>query len=229
VWKAIVAGVALAWASSPAAAADLTSTELRWLRGGWPVVAYARAAGMPLDVVVQPQPTPELPPLALAFVDGRCKLVLSMRGNPEAQATLERIPPELLAATLELMAAHELGHCRRYLDGAWYGVPAGFSPAVPAGLSEAESEAYRNETAARREEGYGDLVGLAWTAARHPQLYARLHAWLVAERSQDRVPGSPHDTLAWLRLAADASTWAANPTLFAAPARLWRVGLAADD
>jgi hypothetical protein len=229
VWKAIVAGVALAWASSPAAAADLTSTELRWLRGGWPVVAYARAAGMPLDVVVQPQPTPELPPLALAFVDGRCKLVLSMRGNPEAQATLERIPPELLAATLELMTAHELGHCRRYLDGAWYGVPAGFSHAVPAGLSEAESEAYRNETAARREEGYGDLVGLAWTAARHPQLYARLHAWLVAERSRDRVPGSPHDTLAWLRLAADASTWAANPTLFAAPARLWRVGLAADE
>jgi hypothetical protein len=229
VWKAIVAGVALAWASSPAAAADLTSTELRWLRGGWPVVAYARAAGMPLDVVVQPQPTPDLPPLALAFVDGRCKLVLSMRGNPEAQATLERIPPELLAATLELMAAHELGHCRRYLDGAWYGVPAGFSHAVPAGLSEAESEAYRNETAARREEGYGDLVGLAWTAARHPQLYARLHAWLVAERARDRVPGSPHDTLAWLRLAPDASTWAANPTLFAAPARLWRIGLAADE
>ena len=37
-------------------------------------------------------------------------------------------------------------------------------------------------TAARREEGYGDLVGLAWTAERHPQHYDRLHAWLVAER-----------------------------------------------
>ena len=118
---------------------------------------------------------------------------------------------------------------RRYLDGAWYGVPAGFSHALPAGLSESESEAYRNETAARREEGYGDLVGLAWTAARHPQHYARLHAWLLAERAHDRVPGSAHDTLAWVRLAADASAWAANPTLFAVPARLWRVGLAAEE
>ena len=57
-------------------------------------------------------------------------------------------------------------------------------------------------SASRREEGYGDLVGLAWTAERHPQHYARLHAWLLAERSRDLVPGSPHDTLAWVRLAA---------------------------
>jgi hypothetical protein len=229
VWKAIVAGVVLAWAQGPAAAADLTSTEMRWLRGGWPVVAFAKAAGMPLDVVVQPQPTPGLPPLALAFVDGRCKLVLSMRGNPEAETTLERIAPELLDPALELMAAHELGHCRRYLDGAWHGVPAGFADPVPVGLSGAAREAYDNETASRREEGYGDLVGLAWTAARHPELYARLHAWLVAERSVDLVPGSPHDTLAWVRLAADASAWSANASLFAVPARLWRAGLAADD
>jgi len=229
VWKAIVVGVALAWAQGLAAAADLTATELRWLRGSWPVVAYAKAAGMPLDVVVQPQPTPGLPPLALAFVDGRCKLVLSMRGNPEAEATLERIAPDLLGPALELMAAHELGHCHRYLDGAWHGVPAGFALPVPAGLSDAEGEAFESESAARREEGYGDLVGLAWTAAHHPRLYARLHAWLVAERTLDRVPGSVHDTLAWVRLAADASAWSANPTLFAVPARLWRVGLAAAD
>ena len=117
-WKAIVAGVVLAWASGLAAAADLSPTEQRWLRGSWPVVAYAKAAGMPLDIVVQPQPTPGLAPLALAFIDGRCKLVLSMRGNPEAEATLARIEPELVGPTLELMAAHELGHCRRYLDGA---------------------------------------------------------------------------------------------------------------
>ena len=98
-WKAFFAGVVLAWAWGPAAAADLSPTEQRWLRGSWPVVAYAKAAGMPLDIVVQPQPTPDLPPLALAFVDGRCKLVLSMRGNPEAEATLARIEPELLGPT----------------------------------------------------------------------------------------------------------------------------------
>jgi hypothetical protein len=228
VWNAFLAGVALAWAWGPSAAADLSPTEMRWLRGGWPVVAYAQAAGMPLDIVVQPQPAKGLPPLALAFVDGRCKLVLSMRGNPDAEATLARIEPELLDPTLELMTAHELGHCRRYLDGAWYGVPAGFAHSGPVGLSDAQREEWEHMSASRREEGYGDLVGLAWTAEHHPQQYARLHAWLLAERSHDWVSGSPHDTLAWVRLAADSAVWA-NESLFAAPARIWRAGLAADD
>ena len=226
--KAFFRFVVLAWVSGSCFAADLSPTELRWLRGSWPVVAYAKAAGMPLDIVVQPQPTPGLPPLALAFIEGRCKLVLSMRGNPEAEATLARIEPELVGPALELMAAHELGHCRRYLDGAWHGVPAGFAHSRPSGLSDEQREAWESMSAARREEGYGDLVGLAWTAEHHPQHYARLHAWLVAERSRDLVPGSPHDTLAWVRLAADRTVWDA-PSLFAAPARLWRRGLAADD
>lgn len=65
-----------------AAAADLTATETRWLQGAWPVVSWARETRLPLDIVVQPQPTPGTPPLAMAFVDGRCKLVLSMRGSP---------------------------------------------------------------------------------------------------------------------------------------------------
>ena len=227
-WKALFSVVALAWAAFPCLAAELSATELRWLRGSWPVVAYAKAAGMPLDVIVQPQPAPGEAPLALAFVAGRCKLVLSMRSNPEAEATLARIEPELLEPTLELMAAHELGHCRRYLDGAWYGVPSGFTHSLPAGLSPELRAAWEDMTASRREEGYGDLVGLAWTAERHPGQYAKLHAWLVAERARDLEPGSPHDTLAWVRLAADPAVWA-NESLFAAPARLWRAGLAADD
>ena len=225
----IVGLVAAVLCASACRAADLTPTEMRWLQGAWPVIAFAQETKLPLDIVVQPQPTPDAAPLSLAFVDGRCKLVLSMRGNPEAEAALERIEPELLGPSLELMAAHELGHCRRYLDGAWHGVPAGFAAPVPAGLSDAESEAYENESAARREEGYGDLVGLAWTAAHHPRLYPRLHAWLVAERTLDRVPGGVYDTLAWVRLAAEASAWSANPKLFAVPERLWRVGLAADE
>ncbi|MCE9658150.1 MAG: hypothetical protein K8R60_06285 [Burkholderiales bacterium] len=227
-WKAWFGFVVLAWASGPGFAADLSATELRWLRGGWPVIAYAKAAGILLDVVVQPQPTPGEAPLALAFVDGRCKLVLSMRGNPEAEATLARIEPDLLGATLELMAAHELGHCRRYLDGAWYGVPAGFVHSLPAGLGAEVRQAYEEMTAARREEGYGDLVGLAWTAARHPREYARIHAWLAAERARDLVPGSPHDTLGWVRLATDGDALA-GASIFVAPGRLWLVGLADDD
>ncbi|MGZ5205849.1 MAG: hypothetical protein ACXWIZ_13200, partial [Caldimonas sp.] len=135
--------------------------------------------------------------------------------------------PELLDATLELMAAHELGHCRRYLDGAWYGLPAGFTASVPDDLGPDLRAAYIDMTAARREEGYGDLVGLAWSKQHHPLQYARLHAWLVAERSRDLVPGSPHDTLVWARLAAPGSE-SLDASLFAGPQALWLSGLAAE-
>jgi hypothetical protein len=225
-WKSVIVGMFAAWAATICVAADLTETESRWLRGAWPVIEFAKAADLPLDVVVQPQPTPGKAPLALAFVDGRCKLVLSMRGNPVAQATLARIEPDLLDATLELMAAHELGHCRRYLDGAWMGVPAGFAPSEPSGLDASLREAYRAMQAQRREEGYADLVGLAWARQRHPQLYARLHAWLLAERTRERVEGSQHDTLAWVQLSRDAGALAGR-SIFDAAEPLWEKGLGA--
>jgi hypothetical protein len=210
-----------------AKADTLSQTEQRWLQGAWPVIVYARQSGLPLEVVVQPQPAPGLAPLALAFVDGRCKLVLSMRANPQAQATLDKLPVELIDATLELMTAHELGHCRRYLDGAWYGLPAGFVANLPSGLDAPTRAAYAEMQATRREEAYGDLVGLAWTRQRHPALYTRLHAWLLAERSVDLIPGSHHDTLAWLRLAGNGDRLT-GVSLFAGPAVLWRDGLAGD-
>ena len=212
-------------------ASDLTPTEMRWLKGAWPVVVFAKEAKLPLDIVVQPQPTPGAAPLALAFVEGRCKLVLSMRGNPEAEATLARIEPALRDAALELMAAHELGHCRRYVDGLWHGLPAGFSADVPGGLGPDMRVADADIQAARREEGYGDLVGLAWTRQQHPQQYAALYAWLVAERATGRVPGSPHDTLAWVRRAREGAALD-HPSIFAAAAAVWASGaleLDADD
>jgi hypothetical protein len=214
--------------SLAARGADLTDTEMRWLKGAWPVITYAEQIKLPLDIVVQPQPTPGQAPLALGFVDGRCKLVLSMRGNPEAEATLKRIAPELLNVTLELMAAHELGHCRRYLDGAWMGLPAGFAAVEPEGLSAELRSAYRNMKGTRREEGYGDLVGLAWTQQRHPEVYQRLHAWLLKERSHDLIPGSHHDTLAWVRLAEDGRVLA-GATPFAGADALWKTGLTAGE
>lgn len=222
---ASAAALAFGALCTAATAADLTPVEKRWLAGAWPVIAHARQAQLPLDIVVQPQDAAGAAPLALAFIDGRCKLVLSMRGNPEAQAQLERIAPALLDATLELMAAHELGHCRRYLDGAWYGTPAGFAAAkVPDGLTPDLQQAWLAMRSTRLEEGYGDLVGLAWTRARHPELYAQLHAWLVAERSAELIPGSHHDTLAWLELARDAAVFA-DGSMFEAADRLWRRGL----
>lgn len=227
-WKPISAFVAALLALPTCLASDLTPTEMRWLRGAWPVIAFGKTESLPLDIIVQPQDSPGAAPLALAFVDGRCKLVLSMRGNGEAQATLERIEPGLIDATLELMVAHELGHCRRYLDGAWYGLPAGFNATVPDELSPHLRTAYVDMKATRREEGYGDLVGLAWAQRHHPRKYARLHAWLVAERSRDLLPGSHHDTLAWVRLAQDGGTLA-GPSIFAAAARLWAVGLAVEE
>ena len=160
--------------SSTAGAAELTPTELRWLTGTAAVVAHAKASGMPLDIVVQPQDAPDAPPLALGFVDGRCKLVLSMRGNPEAQATLQRIEPDLLDAALELMAAHELGHCHRYLEGSWQRLPAGFVAREPAALSRDDRQAYVQMRSTRREEGFADLVGLAWVQQHHAALYERL-------------------------------------------------------
>jgi hypothetical protein len=210
--------------STTAMAADLTPTEVRWLQGAAPVVAFAKENRIPLDVVVQPQDAPGAAPLALGFVDGRCKLVLSMRANPEAQATLQRIEADLLDAALELMAAHELGHCQRYLEGTWRGLPAGFVAREPAALDGDDRKAYVAMRSVRREEGYADLVALAWTQQRHAPLYERLHRWLRAERSNDLTPGTHHDTLAWVELARDPRALDGS-SIFKAAAALWPRGL----
>jgi hypothetical protein len=222
VWLSAVALWLGSW--SVVLAAELTPTEVRWLKGAAPVVTFAKDNKIPLDIVVQPQDTPGAAPLALGFVDGRCKLVLSMRGNPEAEATLTRIDPDLLDAALELMAAHELGHCRRQLDGAWRGLPAGLVAREPAALNSEDRQAYVQMRSTRREEGYADLVGLAWVQQHHAPLYERLHRWLLAERSKDLIPGAHHDTLAWLQLARDGRTLAGG-SIFHSAAVLWPQGL----
>ena len=99
---------------------------MRWLKAGWPVVNFAKERQLPLDIVVQPQAKPGDAPLAMGFEHDRCKLVLSMRGNPEAESTLAQIPSGLLEPVVQAMVAHELGHCWRYVHGAWHTVPAGF-------------------------------------------------------------------------------------------------------
>ena len=215
--------------ASTSFAADLTDLEQRWLAGIWPVVSYARKAQLPLDIVVQPQPTPGLTPLGMAYVDGRCKLVLSMRGNAKAQTLLDHIDPALLDITLELMAAHELGHCHRYLQESFDVLPAGFTAAqVPETLDPELHAAFLAMKATRREEAYGDLVGLAWTKRYHPERYATLHAWLLGQRSQDVIRGSDHDTRAWLRLVHD-SALLADASIFEGAAAAWMLGLDADE
>lgn len=212
---------------SNAYAADLTAQESRWLQGTWPVLQHARAAGLPLDVVVQPQPAAGEAPLAMAFVDGRCKLVLTLRGHREAQTLLDGVERTQHDAVLELMAAHELGHCLRHVDGRWHVPPGATTNASPsAELSAEQRSAWREMQATRLEEGFADLTGLAWIARMRPDRYAALHAWLVNERTQDTPPGSHHDTLAWLRRAQDPRVFDGAESPFARVAEVWRAGAA---
>ncbi|MBC7992216.1 MAG: hypothetical protein H7Z15_03095 [Rhizobacter sp.] len=213
-------------AGTAAAQSGLTQTETHWLQLSAPAIAYAREQGLPLDIVVQPQPTPGNAPLAMAYLNGRCKLVLSIRGNPEAQTSLDTIPPDLLQPVVEAMAAHELGHCWRYMRGAWHTLPAGFAPAQ-GDADPALREQLREMQQTRREEAFADLVGLAWTLKKHPQHYAQVHAWFVTYRQHDTLPGSHHDTLAWVKLAAEPAAFTAAGTPFEQAWPLWQQGLRA--
>jgi hypothetical protein len=229
-WRA---GLAAAWAAASAAAAgtgvatgELNATELTWLRAAAPVLAYARAQQLPLHVVVQPQDTPGQTPMGMAFIEGRCVLVLSMRGNPEAQATLQRMPPDLVGPVVEAIAAHELGHCWRHLQQAWGTLPSGLVELSGFSQVSAEQEVLLKDMwRTRREEGFADLVGLAWTLEHHPGRYAEVHAWYERERAEQPVDTGPHDTRVWLRLARERAAFGAGGSIFERVGRLWQAGL----
>lgn len=210
--------------------ASLTPRETRWLSAAGPVLAQAQRLSLPIDIIVQPQARAGDVPLAMGFLNGRCKLVLSLRGNPAAEAVLEPVPEAERATLIEAMAAHEVGHCWRYAQGAWHALPAGF---VEVGDEQAANPdllaAAKAMREGRREEGYADLVALAWTAQAHPQAYARVHAWLAALRSVAPLARGAHDTRVWVALAGDAAVFADAATPFEAAAALWRQGLLADD
>ncbi len=226
--RALQAIAAAAWAlACPLAAAlDLTETEQHWLQAALPVLSYAREQGLPLDIAVRPQPTPGESPLGMAYVEGRCKLVLSMRGNPEAQATLDRIAPELRGPVVEAIAAHELAHCWRHLRQTWGTLPAGQQEVSAFGRLSAEQAALlRDMWRTRREEGYADLVGLAWTLQHHADCYAEVHAWNRSLRARQAVETGPHDTRVWVELATDRSKFVAAATIFEQVEGLWEAGL----
>jgi hypothetical protein len=215
--------------SLSAAAVELTPLEQRWLGAAMPVLAYARGLQLPIDVVVQPQAGPNDVPLAMGFAGGRCKLVLSLRGNPDAERQVVGIAPGEQGELIEAMAAHEIGHCWRYTQSAWHALPSGFvesgdETAVDPALL-AESKAMR-ET--RREEGYADLVALAWTRHSHPQSYARIHAWLETLRQDQPVARGGHDTRIWVRLGRDAERFGLAAQPFEDAGSLWREGLLND-
>lgn len=207
-----------------ASGASLTDTEQRWLAAAQPVLAYARQAGLPVDIIVQPTARPELSPLSMAYLGGRCKLVLTMRGNPKVEQHLEGMPPVLHPVLIEAMAAHELGHCWRHRQGAWQALPSGFSAPSP----HVAAPLVPGADAQRLEEGFADLVGLAWTSSRHPAHYAAVHAWLMDEREGGHS-GSAHDTRLWVRMAADASVFSRDTNLFEQALSPWEAGLRDSD
>lgn len=208
------------------AGAALTEMERRWLKAAAPVLAYAQQIRLPIDIIVQPVAGPNDVALAMGFLDGRCKLVLSMRGNPETEKVIEHVPPERRGVLMEAMAAHEVAHCWRYAQGVWHALPAGFVEAGEEFAGDpsllAESKAMR-ET--RREEGYADLVALAWTQRYHPDQYEQVYTWLAVLRSDQPVAKSGHDTRTWVRLARDASVFGAGATPFDDASTPWRQGL----
>ncbi|MFN9771802.1 MAG: hypothetical protein ACK54X_04145 [Burkholderiales bacterium] len=215
-WRATLATAAIAAGTTVAAASGLTDLERRWLDAASPVLADARREGLLLDVVVQPQPNAGEPPLALAWVGGRCKLVATMRGPGGAPLPASEVDPALAPERIRTMVAHEVGHCLRHVRGAWGGAPAGFS-AVP-GARPADAAI----AAARLEEGFADLYALAWIAAHEPAAYAGVHRWLAAERAEPAHDGAEHDTRDWVAAASDAAALAGPGTPYERAERLWR-------
>jgi hypothetical protein len=215
-----------------ACAAQLTDIETRWLTAGATVLAYAKNdLKLPIDITVQPQARATDVPLALGFHDGRCKLVLSMRGNPNAEDILAAVPAAQRPLMIEAMVAHEIGHCWRYVQGVWHALPAGFEESAgQAAPSQAQLQALR-ET--RREEGFADLVALAWIQQRHPAQYATVAAWMRQVREPVSAAGAAsavgsHTTLAWLQLAPTGAAFPAGLPWFEQAGSVWRQGLRAD-
>lgn len=212
-------------------AADLTPAEAGWLQASQPALAYAKQQRLPLDVTFDPHAKAGDGPLSMGFVGGRCQLVFAIRGNPDADATLAGIEPELLNPVVEAMVAHELGHCWRFVRGAWRTVPAGFVESGERGRDSDWSAARlrRDMRETRREEGYADLVGLAWTLTHHPAQYDQVHAWLCRIRDDQPVPGAHHDTRAWLRLARNPGLFPSIGSPFEQASTVWQQGLQSED
>jgi hypothetical protein len=215
-------------AGASAQAAELTALEGRWLRAAAPVLVYSHTLKLPIDIIVQPQARATDVPLAMGYDGGRCKLVLSLRGNPQAEAVFADVAEESQGELIEAMAAHEIAHCWRHANGAWNALPAGFVEVGEETASDGSLLAIaRSLRESRREEAYADLAALAWTRHSHPDAYARVHGWLAHVRA-GQTPRGGHDTRAWVALARDGSRFGNADAPFDDAAPLWQEGLLHD-
>jgi hypothetical protein len=215
------------FAANSWAQATLTPLEIRWLKAGSPVLDYAKTMRLPVDIIVQPEAKPTDVPLAMGFDKGRCKLVLSMRGNPHAETILDPIVPAQRDMIIETMVAHELGHCWRYMHGVWHQLPAGMIEATPPAdaVRQPLADELQLMRETRREEGFADLVGLAWTLNRHPAQYEFVYRWLAQLRQVQPTAGSYHDTAVWIQLAKNPAALGQADAPFEQVLPLWKQGL----
>ena len=215
-------------AGATAQAAELTALETRWLQAASPVLVYSQTLKLPIDIIVQPQARATDVPLAMGYDGGRCKLVLSLRGNPQAEAVFAGVAEERQGELIEAMAAHEIAHCWRHAQGAWNALPAGFVEVGEETASDGSLLAIaRALRESRREEAYADLAALAWTRHSHPDSYGRVHGWLAQVRA-GQTPHGGHDTRNWVALARDGSRFGKADAPFDDAAPLWREGLLND-
>lgn len=210
--------------------AELTATEMKWLRAGWPVLEYAESQQLPIDIVVQPEAKADDLPIAMGVGEGRCQLVISMRGNPNAEATLNDVAPDNITFVIEAMMAHEVAHCWRYMHGVWHTLPAGFVERPGVIYQDSKITQLRQQMRdTRREEGFADLFGLAWILKAHPEHYSQVHSWFEKIRKDQPVAGGHHDTRVWIQLANDSTAFAKGESPFEQANKLWIAGLFKDE
>lgn len=222
--RAFAAIAILSMSLAAHAEAEFLPIEMKWLSAVEPVLNFAAERGLPVDVAVLASHSSRDVALSMSAKKGRCQLTLSLRDNPEAEATLATVRAEQHALMIEVMAAHELAHCWRYIAGKWHALPAGFNES-PVAVSADRSAKLTQMLATRREEGFADLVALAWTLERHPQQYESVHAWMRSLRDDQPLVGGPHDTRAWLELTRDDSRFAIERPLFEQAHVIWAEGL----
>jgi len=203
---------------------------MKWLRAGWPVLEYAESQQLPIDIIVQPEAKADDLPIAMGVGEGRCQLVLSMRGNPNAEATLQDVSTEETSLVIEAMMAHEVAHCWRYMHGVWHTLPAGFTEAPGSVDKDSKITLIRQQMRdTRREEGFADLVGLAWISRAHPKQYSQVYSWFEKIRKDPPVAGGHHDTRIWIQLAQDSAVFTKADSPFEQANKVWVDGLFSEE
>jgi hypothetical protein len=227
--KTAVVGSILSISSVAWADATLTPTESKWLSAAAPVVVYAREQLLPVDIIIAPQGMQGHSPVAMAFLNGRCKLVMSLRSQGTAEDTLERIPDKLFNAVAQAITAHEVAHCWRVSRNETSQSQAGFFDFQSTKINTNNfAKNMQSMDMSRNEEGFADLFGLAWTQMRNPTQYAQVHEWFTQQRSHRHVVGGEHDTSIWIELAKNPAIFNVQAAPFEQVLAPWSQGLLSD-